>query len=72
MTGLYSASRPVTSDTPDVVSAAIREATTELHEILGSNGIEVSFEAIALLGHTESWDSDGQRWVHVTWRTGDV
>ncbi|ALE06229.1 hypothetical protein AL755_13430 [Arthrobacter sp. ERGS1:01] len=70
MSELYTASRPVISDA--AVISAIREATIELHEILGAHGIDMSFEAIALLGHTESWDSDGKRWVHVMWATDDA
>lgn len=72
MTELYTASRPVPSHTPEAETSAIREATTELLDILSQHGINVSFEAIATLGHTESWDSEGQRWVHVIWRTQDT
>jgi predicted glycosyl hydrolase (DUF1957 family) len=72
MSEQYMASRPVNSDAADAVTSAIREATKELHESLGTHGIDVAFEDIALLGHTESWDSDGQRWVQVIWRTDDA
>ena len=67
MSKAYSASRPVTSDNPAVIAAAVRAATEDLRETLRRQGIETSFEDIALLGHSESWDDDGQRWVHVEW-----
>ena len=67
MTSTYDASRPVESDTPESVTAAVRDATSELSETLQREGIEVAFEDIARLGHTESWDDEGQRWVQVTW-----
>jgi hypothetical protein len=67
MTSTYDASRPVESDTPEAVNAAVRDATSELSETLKREGIEVAFEDIARLGHTESWDDEGQRWVQVTW-----
>jgi hypothetical protein len=72
MSATYSASRPVGSDSKDVIDAAIRAATEELRETLHRNGIEVSFEDIARLGHTESWDDEGQRWVNVDWDGGDA
>lgn len=71
MTELYTSSRPVASDVPEAATAAVREATEELRDTLSARGIDVSFQDIALLGHTESWDSEGQRWVHVIWRTED-
>ncbi|MDQ0850438.1 hypothetical protein QFZ65_002376 [Arthrobacter sp. B3I9] len=67
MSSTYDASRPVESDAPEAVNAAVREATRELSETLRRNGHEVAFEDIARLGHTESWDDEGQRWVQVTW-----
>lgn len=67
MTSTYDASRPVESDTPEAVTAAVRDATTELTETLRREGIEAGFEDIARLGHTESWDDEGQRWVQVSW-----
>ena len=67
MSSTYDASRPVESDAPEAVNAAVREATSELSETLRRNGHEVAFEDIARLGHTESWDDEGQRWVQVTW-----
>ena len=67
MTSTYDASRPVESDTPEAVNAAVRDATSELSETLRREGVEVAFEDIARLGHTESWDDEGQRWVQVTW-----
>ena len=67
MSKSYSASRPVSSDNPEVVAAAVRAATEELRDILQRQGIEVSFDDIALLGHSESWDDEGTRWVEVDW-----
>ena len=67
MSKTYSASRPVASDNPEVVAAAVRAATEELRDTLQRNGIEASFEDIALLGHSESWDDEGQRWIKVDW-----
>ena len=67
MTATYEASRPVTSDTPEAVTAAVREATEELRETLQRHGIDASFDDLALLGHSESWDGEGQRWVQVSW-----
>ena len=67
MSRTYSASRPVASNNPEEVAAAVRAATEELRETLRGHGIEVSFDDIALLGHTESWDDEGQRWVNVDW-----
>lgn len=67
MTAIYDASRPITSDAPEAVAAAVREATGELRETLQRHGIDASFDELALLGHSESWDADGQRWVHVSW-----
>ncbi|MGY3379433.1 hypothetical protein ACVWYS_001390 [Arthrobacter sp. TE12231] len=67
MSQTYSASRPVASDNPEEVAAAVRAATEELRETLRGLGIEASFDDIALLGHTESWDDEGQRWVNVDW-----
>ncbi len=63
----YSASRPVPSNKPEELNAAVREATEELVETLQRNGIEASFDDIALLGHSESFDDEGQRWVEVEW-----
>lgn len=67
MTATYSASARVASDKPEEVAAAVRAATEELRETLRRHQIEASFEDIALLGHSESWDGEGQRWVHVDW-----
>ena len=67
MTSTYDASRPVESDAPEAVNAAVREATRELSETLSRHGLDVAFEDIARLGHSESWDDEGQRWVQVTW-----
>ncbi len=67
MSKTYSASRPIASDNPEVVAAAVRAATEELRDTLQRNGIEASFEDIALLGHSESWDDEGQRWITVDW-----
>lgn len=67
MSANYSASRPVASDNPAEIEAAVRAATEELRETLRGHGIDVSFDDIALLGHTESWDDEGQRWVNVDW-----
>lgn len=67
MSATYAASRRVTSDSPEVVATAVREATQELRDTLQRHGIDATFEDIALLGHSESWDGEGQRWVHVSW-----
>jgi hypothetical protein len=67
MSKTYSASRPVASDNPEEVAAAVRAAIEELRGTLRGHGIDVSFDDIALLGHTESWDDEGQRWVNVDW-----
>lgn len=67
MTAPYEASRPVTSDVPEVIAAAVREATEELRDTLHRHGIDASFDDVALLGHSESWDGEGQRWIHVSW-----
>lgn len=67
MSSTYEASRPVSSDTPDAIAAAVRAATKELSETLQSKGIDVAYEDIARLGHSESWDEEGQRWVQVVW-----
>lgn len=56
MDATYAASRPVKSDTPEAVASAVRAATQELRDILQSHGIDTSYEDIALLGHTESWE----------------
>ena len=56
----YSAARPVSSDNPEVIAAAVRAATEELRDTLQRHDI-------ALLGHSESWDDEGQRWVQVEW-----
>lgn len=63
----FEASRPVESDNADAVTSAVRDATHELRDKLQRNGIEVSFQDLALLGHSESWDDEGKRWVHVAW-----
>ena len=63
----YEASRRVESDNPEAVVTAVREATSELRDELQRDGIDVSFQDLALLGHSESWDGEGQRWVHVAW-----
>lgn len=67
MSKSYSASRPVASDNPEVIAAAVRAATEELRDTLHRQGIEVSFDDIAQLGHSESWDDEGTRWVEVEW-----
>ena len=67
MTKPYEASRPIESDNPEAVTSAVREATNELRDTLQRDGIVVSFQDLALLGHSESWDDEGQRWVHVAW-----
>lgn len=63
----YDASRRVESDDSEAVTTAVRDATRELREKLERDGIDVSFQDLALLGHSESWDGEGQRWVHVAW-----
>ena len=68
----YDASRRVESDQPEAVVTAVREATRELREKLGRDGIDVSFQDLALLGHSESWDGEGQRWVHVAWEGAEA
>jgi hypothetical protein len=72
MTKPYESSRRVESDSPDAVVTAVREATRELRDGLQRDGIEVSFQDLALLGHSESWDGEGQRWVHVAWDGADA
>lgn len=72
MSKTYEASRPVESDNPEAVASAVREATRALSEDLQQDGIEVSFQDLALLGHSESWDDEGQRWVHVAWDSTDA
>ncbi|WP_026555042.1 hypothetical protein [Arthrobacter sp. 35W] len=67
MGATYSASRRISSDSPEAIASVVRAATDELHDILKNHGIEASFADIALLGHTESWDGEGQRWIHVYW-----
>jgi hypothetical protein len=67
MSATYEASQPVTSDSPEEVASAVRTATQELRDTLQHHGITATFEDLALLGHSESWDGDGQRWVHVSW-----
>ena len=44
MSKSYSASRPVASDRPEVIAAAVRAATEELRDTLHRQGIEVSFD----------------------------
>ena len=68
----YEASRRVESSTPEAVATAVREATHELRDELQRDGIEVSFQDLALLGHSESWDGEGQRWVHVAWEGAEA
>ncbi|MDQ0756580.1 hypothetical protein [Arthrobacter sp. B3I4] len=68
----YDAARRVESDNPDAVQIAVREATQELRQNLERDGIDVSFQDLALLGHSESWDGEGQRWVHVTWEGAEA
>ncbi len=68
----YDASRRVESDRPEAVVTAVREATRELREKLERDGIDVSFQDLALLGHSESWDGEGQRWVHVSWEGAEA
>jgi hypothetical protein len=72
MRATYSASRPVASDRRDVIDAAVRAATEELRETLHSHGIDVSFDELAQLGHSESWDDEGQRWVNVDWEGAEA
>lgn len=67
MSATYEASRRVTSNSPEVVASAVREATQELRDTLQRHGIGATFEDLSRLGHTESWDGEGQRWVHVSW-----
>lgn len=67
MTDTFSARSPIHSDTPESVESAVRNATEQLQEILQSQGIEATFADIAQLGHSESWDDDGQRWAEVAW-----
>ncbi|QCB97813.1 hypothetical protein E5206_13555 [Arthrobacter sp. PAMC25564] len=67
MSATYEASRRVTSNTPEVVASAVREAIQELRDTLQRHGIAAAFDDLARLGHTESWDGEGQRWVHVSW-----
>ncbi|WP_427131061.1 hypothetical protein [Pseudarthrobacter sp. S9] len=67
MSATYSASRRVASDSPEEVTAAVRAAIEELRETLQRHSIEATFDDIALLGHSESWDGEGQRWVQVDW-----
>jgi len=64
---IYIVSGRVPSGDSRAVKTAVRAATRELQETLRANGIEASFADIALLGHSESWDHEGQRWVHVRW-----
>ncbi|WP_427018104.1 hypothetical protein ACQCSX_05760 [Pseudarthrobacter sp. P1] len=67
MGATYSASGRITADSPEAIASAVRAATEELHGILQNHGIDASFDDIALLGHSESWDGEGQRWIHVYW-----
>jgi hypothetical protein len=67
MGATYSASSRITADSPEAIASAIRAATEELRDILKTHGVDASFADIALLGHTESWDGEGQRWIHVYW-----
>jgi hypothetical protein len=64
---IYMASGKVPSGDAQAVKTAVRAAIRELQEMLHAHGIEASFADIALLGHSESWDHEGQRWVHVRW-----
>jgi hypothetical protein len=72
MSAAYEASRRVASDSTEEVASAVRAATQELRDTLQSHGITATFEDLALLGHSESWDDDGQRWVHVSWDGEEV
>ena len=72
MRATYSASRPVGSDSRDVIDAAVRAATEELRETLHRHEIDVSFDDLARLGHSESWDDEGQRWVNVDWEGAEA
>jgi len=72
MTKPYEASRPVGSDGPESITSAVREATQDLRDQLQRDGIAVTFQDLALLGHSESWDGEGQRWVHVAWDGADA
>lgn len=67
MTEMFTARSAIESDSPESVESAVCNATGELQEILHSRGISASFDDIAHLGHSESWDDDGQRWVQVDW-----
>ena len=68
----HEASRRVESDNPEAVVTAVREATQELRDNLERDGIDVTFQDLALLGHSESWDGEGQRWVHVAWEGAEA
>lgn len=63
----YMTSRPVASNDPGTVAEAVRAATRDMKALLHSHAIDVEYMDIALLGHSESWDGEGQRWVHVIW-----
>ena len=63
----YMTSRLVPSDTPMALAGAVRDATRDMRALLGSHSINVDYLEIALLGHAESWDGEGRRWVHVCW-----
>lgn len=63
----YMTSRLVPSDNPMALAEAVRGATQDMRALLDSLSINVDYLQIALLGHTESWDGEGQRWVHVCW-----
>lgn len=67
MTEMFRARSPIDADSPENVESAVRNAIGELQEILQSHGMDASFTDIAKLGHSESWDDDGQRWVQVEW-----
>jgi len=63
----YIASGRILAGGPAAVENAVRRAVLDLQERLHAQGIDVSFADIALLGHSESWDHEGKRWVHVRW-----
>jgi hypothetical protein len=55
----YAVARRARSDNPEVVAAAVRDATQGLRDFLQSDGIDLTLDDVALLGHTES--PDGRR-----------
>jgi hypothetical protein len=49
---------------PEAVAAAVRDARQELRDSLQSDGIDLTLDDVALLGHAKSRDGEGQWWVH--------